>query len=201
MRFDRRAMFLGLFCSLSVFAGCEDGPKPKDIATVPGHDHEHGHEHEHTYESVKDAVEELVALRNTIRDAFGKNDPDGAHDPLHEVGHILEAIPEQANKDNLGAEKVAAIKASCDVLMDAFGAVDKTMHGQEGSSYSEVSAKIDAAVAELQKAAGLEVPATAGSGEKAPEAAPADAAKPAEEAKPAEAPSAETAPPAEGAPK
>ncbi len=72
MRFDRRAMFLGLFCSLSVFAGCEDGPKPKDIATVPGHDHEHGHEHEHTYESVKDAVEELVALRNTIRDSFAR---------------------------------------------------------------------------------------------------------------------------------
>lgn len=201
MRFDRRAMFLGLFCSLSVFAGCDDGSKPKDIATVPGHDHEH--EHEHTYESVKDAIEELVALRNSIRDAFAKNDPDGAHDPLHEVGHVLEAIPEQASKDNLGAEQVAALKASCDILMDAFGAVDKTMHGQEGSSYSEVAAKIDAAVTDLQKAAGLEVPAAEGSGEKAVEAVPAGA----EEVKPAEAPAAEAvpaadpAPPAEGAPK
>lgn len=201
MRFDRRALFPGLFCTLSVFAGCEDASKPKDIATVPGHDHDHGHEHEHTYESVNDAVEELVALRNTIRDAFAKNDPDGAHDPLHEIGHVLEAIPEQANKDNLGAEKVAAMKASCDILMDAFGAVDKTMHGQEGSSYSEVSSKIDAAVAELQKACGLEVPAAEGDGETPPEAAPGDAAKSAEEAKPAEAPSAEAAPPAEGAPK
>ncbi|MFN9720290.1 MAG: hypothetical protein ACK58L_16450 [Planctomycetota bacterium] len=201
MRLNRQALFLGLFCSLSVFAGCDEGSKPKNIATAPGHDHEH--DHEHVYESVKDAVEELVALRNTIRDSFAKNDPDAAHDPLHEVGHILEAIPEQAKKDNLGAEPIAAMKASCDVLMDAFGAVDKTMHGQEGSSYSEVSAKIDAAVADLQKAAGLEVPTVEGSGEKAPEAAPAST----EEAKPAEAPSAEAAPaadaapPAEGAPK
>jgi hypothetical protein len=34
--------------------------------------------------------------------------------------------------------------------MDAFGRVDKTMHGQEGSTYSEESATIDAAVLELE---------------------------------------------------
>lgn len=176
MRFARRATLLSLSCSLFLVAGCTEDSQQKPIASVPGQDHGHDHEHEHTYESVKDAVEELIALRNTIRDAFAKNDGDAAHDPLHEIGHVLEAIPAQAKKDKIGDDKVAIVETACNTLMDAFGAVDKTMHGQEGSSYSEVSAKIDAAVDELVKACGVEVPAA----EKPADAAPADAAKPAE---------------------
>lgn len=178
MRFARRATLLSLSCSLFFAAGCSEDSQQKPIATVPGqdHGHDHGHEHEHTYESVKDAVDELVALRNSIRDAFAKNDEEAAHDPLHEIGHVLEAIPAQARKDKLADDKVAAVESACNTLMDAFGAVDKTMHGQEGSKYSDVSAKIDAAVDELVKACGVEAPAD----EKPAEAAPADAAKPAD---------------------
>jgi hypothetical protein len=200
MRFARRAWLLSLSCSLFLAAGCSDDSNQKPIAKVPGHDHGHGHDHEHTYQSVKDAVEELIALRNTIRDGFAKNDPDAAHDPLHEVGHVLEAIPAQATKDKLAEDKIAVIKTSCETLMDAFGAVDKTMHGQEGSTYPEVSARIDAAVDELAKACGIEMPAAPA--EKPADAAPAEEPKPADaagsEAPATEAPASETPAPAAG---
>jgi hypothetical protein len=98
---------------------------------------------------------ELTSMRNTIRDSFAKNDQDTAHDPLHEVGHVLEAIPELAKKEKVTAENQAAIEKSVNDLMDAFGRVDKTMHGQEGSTYSEESATIDAALEALSQACGL----------------------------------------------
>jgi hypothetical protein len=75
---------------------------------------------------------------------------DTAHDPLHEVGDVLLAIPELAKKENVDSEKLASIQKAVDTLMDAFGRVDKTMHGQEGSTYAEESATIDAAVLELE---------------------------------------------------
>ena len=37
-------------------------------------------------------------------------------------------------------------------LMDAFGRVDKTMHGQEGSTYAEESTTIDTALTALMTA-------------------------------------------------
>jgi hypothetical protein len=66
-----------------------------------------------------------------------------------------EAIPELAKKENVTAENQAAIEKSVNDLMDAFGRVDKTMHGQEGSTYAEESATIDAALEALSQACGL----------------------------------------------
>ena len=89
------------------------------------------------------------STRCTVQ-SFAANDMDTAHDPLHEVGDVLMAIPELAKKENADSEKLASIQKAVDTLMDAFGRVDKTMHGQEGSTYAEESATIDAAVLELE---------------------------------------------------
>jgi hypothetical protein len=138
--------------SLTVlFAGCNDDVAQRD-ANAGGksaeHDHDHGHRHAPTTST--EGLAELTSLRNTIRDAFAANDMDKAHDPLHEVGDVLMAIPELAKKENVDSEKLASIQKAVDTLMDAFGRVDKTMHGQEGSTYAEESATIDAAVVELE---------------------------------------------------
>lgn len=146
------SLVLGL--SLLVGSGCEESTTTNTAA--PAGEHVHGHdEHDHGPESLKDAIAELESMRNTIRDAFAKNDHDAAHDPLHEVGHVLEAIPELAKKEKVTAENQAAIEKSVNDLMDAFGRVDKTMHGQEGSSYKEESATIDAAIEALSQSCGL----------------------------------------------
>ena len=149
----RNSSSLVLGFSLLVGGGCSESSKPVD----PGNSDKHVHSHEdHSPESMKDAVTELKAMRDTIREAFAKNDQDGAHDPLHEVGHVLEAIPELAKKEKVTTENQAAIEKAVNSLMDAFGRVDKTMHGQEGSTYSEESATIDATLAALALACGTE---------------------------------------------
>ena len=148
------ALTLSAF-SLSLFAlaGCntaedQNVPIAADASEVDDHGHGHGEGgHEHA-ESYGEAVEELAELRDTVRDAFAEEDMDTAHGPLHDVGHILEEVSELAGKE-LTEEQQAAVKSSVDKLFDLFGSVDKMMHGQEGSEYSEVSDDIDAAIATL----------------------------------------------------
>ncbi len=142
---------LVLLSLLTLFAGCTDDVAKRDANAGSGsaeHDHDHGHSH--APKTSGEGLAELTSLRNTIRDAFAANDMDTAHDPLHEVGDVLLAIPELAKKENVDSEKLASIQKAVDTLMDAFGRVDKTMHGQEGSTYAEESATIDAAVLELE---------------------------------------------------
>ena len=148
MLFMRRSWFLTVTLSLLVGSGCSDAAKRQSVESSYDHGHSH-EEHDHGPESLKDAISELTTLRDVIRDSFAQNDQDAAHGPLHEVGEILEAIPKLSEKEKVGAEKRAAIQTSADTLMDAFGRVDKTMHGQEGSTYAEESATIDAALTTL----------------------------------------------------
>ncbi len=160
MRSLRHSWVMVIPVSLMMSMGCDDAPAP--VVHVDTEEHAHEHDHDHGPESLKDAIKELTSLRDTMRDAFAKNDPDGAHDPLHEVGHVLEAIPELAKKEGVSAENQTAIETGVNSLMDAFGSVDKKMHGQEGSTYAEQSAAIDAALLALAAACGGDtVPVTA----------------------------------------
>lgn len=154
MRSFRYSWSLALGLSLLAGSGCEESTNTNTAAPSGEHDHDHD-EHGHGPESLTDAMTELTSMRNTIRDAFAKNDQDAAHDPLHEVGHVLGAIPELAKKENVTAENQEVIEKSVNDLMDAFGRVDKTMHGQEGSTYAEESKTIDAAIEALSQACGL----------------------------------------------
>ena len=140
---------LVLLSFVTLFAGCTDNVGQHD-AKAGGAAAEHNHDRSHAPTTSGEGLAELTALRNTIRDAFAANDMDTAHDPLHEVGDVLLAIPELTKKENIDSEKQASIQKAVDTLMDAFGRVDKTMHGQEGSTYAEESATIDAAVLELE---------------------------------------------------
>lgn len=144
----RRSLSLTIVLSLLVGSGCGDAAKQESAKS--SHDHGHSHEeHDHGPESLKDGISQLTTLRDVIRDSFAKNDQDAAHGPLHEVGEILEVIPDLSMKEKVSAESRIIIQSSVNTLMDAFGRVDKTMHGQEGSTYSEESATIDAALTTL----------------------------------------------------
>lgn len=141
------------YCGLCL--GCGDsGPttaSPETASADHQHEDDHDHENHHDHpETLEEGLKELIALRDTVRDAFAKNDTETAHGPLHDVGHLLEDITGLIEKSGLGEEAVAAARKDIETLFDSFGAVDKTMHGQEGSTYTEVSAKIDAAIQALQ---------------------------------------------------
>ncbi|MEQ9409127.1 MAG: hypothetical protein RIK87_15435 [Fuerstiella sp.] len=139
---------------LSFFlAGCAEESTPKTPVLADAHDHEHG-DHHHP-ETFAEAFEEVTGMRNTIRESFQLQDPEAAHEPLHEVGHLLETMSEMAAKSDLSEDAKALIETNIDVLFDAFGAVDKKMHdGETGKDYSEVSDAVDAALTAISDAAG-----------------------------------------------
>ena len=143
--------------ALTIFiCGCQepDGGVTAPLVMVEDHEgHDHG-EAGHP-ETLGEALHQLTELRDTVRDAFAKNDSEAAHGPLHDVGHLIDEVAELAEKAGLYEEANAAIVSNCEVLMDSFGAVDKKMHSEdEGSDYSEVSEQIDAALAAIMAAAG-----------------------------------------------
>lgn len=143
----------GLACFALCLAGCaneEEAPLPVMADGHEGHDHG-GHEHA---ETVGEAFHQLTELHTTVKTAFAADDADAAHGPLHDVGHILDELTELANESELSAEAKATVAAQVEILMDSYGDVDKTMHGKEGSEYSEVSDKVDGAMAALKTALG-----------------------------------------------
>jgi hypothetical protein len=157
----RHAAWAGLFCAVLTLAGCTDTGNPETGNATNADDHGHSHEEAHGSSGPKtlaDAITQLTGLRNVIRDGFAAGDDDAAHGPLHDVGHCLEAVEKLAATEKAGTVEAATIKTQVDVLFKAYGDVDKTMHGKEGRSYSEVSKEIDDAFVALLAAAGVKDP-------------------------------------------
>ena len=179
--------------SFALTAGCQESA-PETAQSEEDHTHEHAHA-----ETLAEAVTELSTLHSEIATAFTADKPDDAHDALHDVGHVLEELGPLAQNEKLPEDRLTAIETAVKTLMDGYGELDKTMHGAEGKSWSEVSASIDEALKNIKAAAAGEMtPAdepTANTEEKPAEEKPADE-KPAEET-PAEEKPADEAPKAE----
>jgi len=145
---------LTLLLSTGLLLGCTNSASDTSVTDADHahehEDHDHASEHEHPT-TLKAGFAELSALRDTVRDAFAAEDVDTAHGPLHDVGHLLEDITGLVEKEQLSDADKESAKKQIETLFDSFGAVDRTLHGQEGSSYKEVSDKIDAAITELQR--------------------------------------------------
>ena len=75
------ALLMGL-----LLTGCDDTPE-----SGGGSGTDNGHSEE-THLSFKDNVEQLVTIRNEIRDAFAANNPKGADDPIHHLPGLLESL-------------------------------------------------------------------------------------------------------------
>lgn len=97
------------------------------------------------------AVAALQGHYEKIKVAFESGSPDDAHEPLHEIGHVLEAIPDLATAELAAdqAEKVNQAKAE---LFEAYGQVDDAMHKGETPDYAAVAEKIDTNIAVIEKA-------------------------------------------------
>lgn len=150
---NRKLMALcGLAAVFTV--GCEDESAMNGTPAVmdAGHNHDEAHAHAETLE---EAVEELIGLRNAIRDGFAKDDADAAHGPLHEIGHVYSEIEKFAEAD-LETDQLNAVRDALETLKESLNSVDAMMHGKEGSEYSEVAEKVDAAVAVLAEASGAD---------------------------------------------
>jgi hypothetical protein len=145
-----RLLLLGAAVVALVTPGC-NSKTSTDSKANPEQDVESDEQHAETYAA---AVAELNGLATSIKDAFIANDEDKAHDPLHDVGHILGEIPALADKESISDEDKAAIKSAVEDLFEGFGALDDKMHGGEGATYEEVADQIEQAMVTLKKHAG-----------------------------------------------
>jgi len=138
---------------VSWLTGCGSSETAIPATTAESHDHDSHSDHAHGEPaSLADAVTEVERLRGEIQAAFAAGDLDKADGPVHELGHLLEELPEVAAKESLAEADQQQIKQSVDALMDSFAALDERVHGGDsaGKSYDEVASQIESALAELK---------------------------------------------------
>jgi hypothetical protein len=92
---------------------------------------------------------ELRPMYETIRDALQAGDKDKADEPLHQVGDLLESLPELANKAGFGDQELATTKSASAAMFEAYGRIDGAMHAGEEPDYEAVAETLDKAMAEL----------------------------------------------------
>lgn len=115
---------------------------------------EQGDEHEPEPANLAEGLEQLSEHCQEIKAAFEKDAPEDAHNALHEVGHLLEALPSLAEKSGkLATAEIDTLRQQVEVLFDAFGTLDETLHGGEAVVYSEIDSKIQTAMSALKEIA------------------------------------------------
>jgi hypothetical protein len=96
----------------------------------------------------------VAALRShhdAIRDGFQSGSPEQAHDPLHEVGHVLEALPELAADADLSASDIEALQSAVDQMFAGYGAVDDAMHSGEEPDYDAVAEQLEESLKAIEQ--------------------------------------------------
>ncbi len=118
-------------------------------------DHEHGHDHDHSAEAhlpFDTLVVRICEHRDAIKTAFDEDNRDEAHDPLHEIGHLIAQLPDSAAETDLVESDWNQVKQASDNLMAAFGKVDALFHGdKEGLEYSSIEQDVQDSISVLQE--------------------------------------------------
>lgn len=147
-RFLIRALTMCALTMLSItISGC-DAPKPA-VKADAGHDHGHDHE-ELAIGNFSESVGTLRKFHDEIKTAFEAGKPEDAHEALHEIGHVLEALEQQAT--GVAPDKVEGAKAAVKALFDGYIKIDKSLHEGTEIKYSDLSADLVANVAALEAA-------------------------------------------------
>ena len=153
--FCRFSFCVVMLASFSL-AGCGNGEASNSNGSAGDHDHDHDHGHDHDEhghahpESLAEALTQVEELYAEMKAAFAEDDLEKADGPLHEIGHVLEALPELAAKESLPEADQEQIKTAAEALLDRYGEVDERIHGGEGKSYDDVAAQVDEAIATLK---------------------------------------------------
>jgi len=118
-----------------------------------GHDHAHEGEESHDHASaatLSEAVQEVVALNEQIREGLAEGDTAKADGPVHKIGHVLEEVEQLAGKASLDDTQKQDVKLAIEKLFDAFGKIDEKLHGGKGADYQDVAPQIDEAIQKLK---------------------------------------------------
>lgn len=94
----------------------------------------------------------ICGHRDAIKAAFDADKQDEAHDPLHEIGHLITQLPDAAAETDLDESDWNQVKQASDNLMVSFGKVDARFHGEEeGVKFTEVEEDVQDAISVLKE--------------------------------------------------
>lgn len=153
--------------------GCSEADKGTPVTPPAGstpaasgaHDHDHGHDHAHDHdhghaddhdhghavpEDFPAAVAALKGQYQQIKQALEQGDVATAHDPLHEIGHLLEALPKLAQQGALSEADVAALVEAVNKMFEGYGALDHAIHEGETPDYAAVSGGLDECMQKIE---------------------------------------------------
>lgn len=145
---------IGLCLSLAFcVAGCREArqtlpaasdPKPASADTQADEDAHAGHEHAAALP--RDLSSGIAALKDhyeAIKAAFEQGDTEKAHEPLHDVGGVLEALPELAKAAGLAGADAEKLTQSVDKMFEAYGTIDAALHDGKPADYKAVAGVLD----------------------------------------------------------
>jgi hypothetical protein len=107
-----------------------------------------GHDHPETF---TEAVSALRSHHDAIRDGFQSGSPEEAHDPLHEVGHVMEGMPKLAADAGMAASDLESLKSCLEQLFEAYGTVDDAMHTGQEPDYEAVAQQLEDNVSAIEQ--------------------------------------------------
>lgn len=154
-------------------AGCAPAkaPQAKTASATAAHDghnhahdddHAHDHDHDHgehaAHDTLAGALAELEKICATVKEELGKKNLDEADGHVHMVGHLLDDMHRLVDSGKLADDAKAAAQKALDEVFDCFDKLDTALHSsdekvKEAIDYLEHEPRIQAAVAELTKAA------------------------------------------------
>jgi hypothetical protein len=108
--------------------------------------HEHGDQDEHAEEAPHSFAEGVAALQKhyaEIKTAYTQGEAEKAHEPLHQVGSVLEALPELGQQAGLAATDLEKLKQAVEKMFEAYGNIDDAVHQKKEADYQAVAEQLD----------------------------------------------------------
>jgi len=127
-------------CCFAVIGCQQNGHSSTEAHSETGHSDDHSSHHPETFE---EAAQQIGEMGEEILGAFEGGTPDAAHGALHEIGHVIDSLPKLAAQTSMDEEATRTIDDATEKLMNAFGALDGALHGEDLKSVEEIREEFD----------------------------------------------------------
>ena len=147
--------FASILIACALTLGCGSHDESSHAENEHGHSHDHGHS-DAIHLSFGEVVEKIGSHRDAIQTAFANDKKDDAHDPLHEIGELIQRLPTAAAETDMTEEDWNEVKQISEQLSNAFGKVDALFHDDpSGVPFSDVEEEVQSALTTLQSKVSL----------------------------------------------
>lgn len=163
-----RAFFSMIVAGLSAGCNSRAPAPPADVVALAeaivndgDSDRDESHEHDDSKSPLTfaEAVTQILAHGEAVNKAFVSNDPEAAHHDLHELGQLLQQLPDMGKKAKLSNANQAGVAEASKKLFHAYDELDQLMHHDDDKSanaaaaFDKASIAIDTGRAALQSIA------------------------------------------------